>query len=883
MKHLRATFCLVLALAAVGLFAMPAAAQGDAKPIDPAEVSAMQSKLAESEDVASSARKKLALRRVIRAGDALLDKHADAPNRFEVLGVLFQARRQLVSLDGSSTNRTALLDTARQLAAAPDEFAAIRLDADLLVSQAELARQGADLEARADALRPLVERYRDTEVEAKVVRVAMLMALEFGDTAVVNQLRQVIAERFPGDLEMINFQRDKLAGQVFGAPFNGQFKSSDGRLYRLPMDGMGKVTGLYFWSKEGDGLEQLKLLAEGWKTVKANPEYNAAARYRFVSFNLDGLPDAGESLLREAGLDWPALHLPDGTESALYKTYVRDTPKLLTMTPTGYTAMVMSGSTRVRPDRGWERSFQSRLARSWAKPRYASQMQSLLAGDFLVIEPLDGFDPANPPELKASRTAESGAAEALARTASSVPEDALRAIQACFVAPPMRYRLTLEEARANYEKADALCRQAIAKHPNADDLWIVRNRRIVALMGLWQCDGDRAHYDAAAKEAEAALEQGYPAGTGLVARFCLAREALRAEDDDLAGVIRAFVESTGDEPTAKPAYAAASLLALEVGDRKLHEHYRRLSLDRYANDPMLWTATAFLLDRYHRYWKYHPPFTAGWTYGRRQGHFLAIGTPEDAERTFRASFKTVEGDAVTLPDESEGKWVVISFVDSAKGHGYLSRYAGPVAEDRPLDDVALYAAVLNEDADAAKDALAEKKKPDGYPTLLVPGGLDNPIARQLGIFGEDTRPNILIVRPDGHIAAALSGLTMSAQHGNVVQNVIEWHDEQAVDDALAKGDLEEAKRLAFTYAPVEQAPPPDAPRNWKPKKITVPHLRARAKVYMAMGQWQAALDDMQAAYLEVNSRAGWLSMRTEDLDETEALRDLIRKKLEQPE
>jgi membrane protein required for beta-lactamase induction len=52
---------------------------------------------------------------------------------------------------------------------------------------------------------------------------------------------------------------------------------------------------------------------------------------------------------------------------------------------------------------------------------------------------------------------------------------------------------------------------------------------------------------------------------------------------------------------------------------------------------------------------------------------------------------------------------------------------------------------------------------------------------------------------------------------------------------------------------------------------------------MAMGQWQAALDDMQAAYLEVNSRAGWLSMRTEDLDETEALRDLIRKKLEQPE
>ena len=50
----------------------------------------------------------------------------------------------------------------------------------------------------------------------------MLMALEFGDARLVSHLREVIAERFAGDPDMINFQRDKLGGQVFGAPFSKQ-------------------------------------------------------------------------------------------------------------------------------------------------------------------------------------------------------------------------------------------------------------------------------------------------------------------------------------------------------------------------------------------------------------------------------------------------------------------------------------------------------------------------------------------------------------------------------------------------------------------------------------------------------------------------------------
>ncbi|MEO0476747.1 MAG: alanine--tRNA ligase-related protein, partial [Planctomycetota bacterium] len=165
-------------------------------------------------------------------------------------------------------------------------------------------------------------------------------------------------------------------------------------------------------------------------------------------------------------------------------------------------------------------------------------------------------------------------------------------------------------------------------------------------------------------------------------------------------------------------------------------------------------------------------------------------------------------------------------------------------------------------------------------TLLVPGGFNNPVVQQLGLLNVDTRPNLLLVRPDGTIAATLSGLTMQSQHGNAMQNVLEWHDEQAIDAALAADDLDEAKRLAFAHAPLPEPPDPEAKR--KPAlKITPPHLRARAKVYEAIGDYESALADAQAAYLEINKKAGWLSMRTEDLENTERLRDRIQAKLNQ--
>ncbi|MFT6241695.1 MAG: hypothetical protein ACJAQT_003794 [Akkermansiaceae bacterium] len=866
------TITLIL-LVSVVVWPLPAMGQDQAGAISGDEIVALNAKLTEAGESASSARKKLAIRRVIRATEALIKKNPGAPNRYEVLNILFRSQQVLFSLDDSAANRETFLATCEKLAAAPNEYAALRLDADLLLTQAKSAREGGDTHARSDALRPLVKRYRDTEVEAKVIRIAIIMSLELGNTKLVNDLREVVAQRFPGDMDLINFQREKLAGQVFGAPFIGTFVRGDGKTVRFPMDFLGTTTVLYCWSKENKGLEDLKALAAAWK--KAKVEMKADGRFQFVSMNMDDLPDAGEGILRGLGLDWQALKMPDGQDNPIYQTYLkRDTPTILIVSPTGYVALYQSGG---RSDRTYERRLQSMMSSGWVRARYSSQLQSVFAAEFLVMDPQGDFDPAKPAEYKAISSGDATKEDKLPRTAASVPEDKLHAIQACFIDPPLRYRTPYDQVIVNYEKADALCRAAIAAHPKAPDLWIVRNRRISALMGLWKTRGDQEAFASAVAEANEAVESNYPPGTDVVARLCLARQELRAAESDPQAIIKNFIKAAGGAQASGPALTAASLLALDTGDRLQHDQSRRSFLDKHADDPAMWTATAFLLDRYHRYWQYHPPFMAGWTYGRRQGHFLGIGTPEDAQRSFKTELKTLDGETVKIPESSDGKWTVISFASTAADSGYLQRYVVPL-ENRPFKDINLIAAVLDDDAEAARKVLEEKKKPDTFPTLLVPGGLKNPIVRKLGILAEDTRANILILRPDGSIAVALSALSMASK-GNVVQNVIELHDEKMVDEALARKDLDEAKRLAFAYAPVE-VPTPAGEKKKKPVKISVPHLRSRAKVYQAMGNLKAAYADAEEAYLAVNISAGYISMRTDELEETEALKATIFTALE---
>ena len=50
-----------------------------------------------------------------------------------------------------------------------------------------------------------------------------------------------------------------------------------------------------------------------------------------------------------------------------------------------------------------------------------------------------------------------------------------------------------------------------------------------------------------------------------------------------------------------------------------------------------------------------------------------------------------------------------------------------------------------------------------------------------------------------------------------------------------------------------------------------------------MGNLEAAYADAEQVYLAVNSKAGWLSMRTDELEKTEALKATILTALKQAE
>jgi len=862
------------------LLVLPLVARSEPSPIPQAALAELQASLDAHREESSTARKRLAVKRTIRAGETLIEAHPDAANRFLVMGILFKAQQGLLALDSSPETRTAMIETCRKLSQAPEEYADIRLDADILLSQAEAARQGADGQARMNALKPLLTRYRDTPAEGRIMRIAMLMALEVGDQPLIDELRETMEIRFASDLGLIEFMREKLGGQVFGAPFCGVFETADGQPVRFPMDGLGRTTLVYFWSKEDGGEEDLTGLAAAWNEIGQELE----GRIQILSVNLDDLPDAGASILRAAGVDWPAIRLPGGRESAVYRAYGRSDPKFVTVSPTGYAALIMSGSTRKSsgaaglPD--YARSLRSSLAREWTEPHYLAQLVSLLAGELFVMDATKEFDPTRPPELVALAAGD----EAIPRPSARVPEQTLHEIQQCFTPPPLRYRLPLAEARGNYERAADLCRKAITAHPDAPDLWIVRNRLIVSLLGLWKVTADNAYLNDAISESKAAIEGGSPPGTELVPRMCLAREALHAGKQDPNAVIAEFVRSMGGQDAPGPALAAAAILALEVGARGTYEHYRQAILEKHTENPMMWTAVSYLLDRYHQYHLFWAPFTSGWTPGRRTSHFLSEGESEDAHRLLEAELKSLDGGTFRIPEDARGRWTAVIFTAPWKKDGLprspegLARKLSAFAGGRPAGDVNVLVAVLDDDADKVRSLVAEKPLP--CPVMMVPGGMKNILVHRLGILAEDESANALLLRPDGSIAVTLSGLTMRRKGSDdTIPNVIERHDELAIVAALERGDIEEAKKVVSQLVPPFDRKSKDSRgRPLKKPSVSPTQLRSRARVFMAVGDWANALADAEALVEQELGRSGGLSMRTEALDEAEQLRDQILQK-----
>lgn len=812
------------------------------------KLTALDQALAASKTESSAARQRLSVKRTVRDAGELLKANVTAANRFILLEILFRSQQELVKLDNDPENRAALLETCKLLAAAPDEFAMQRFDADLLLSQSESARSGADESSRAKALLTLAERYRCTNAEGKALKVGIVIAMELGDTAIAETLRTRIEERFAADLDMIEFQRQHFGGQVIAAPLSGSFETSDGKRMRFPMDTMGKSTMMIFWSNNEAGKKHLT----GFATAQKQMPPETTGRLQIISCNIDDLPDAGQSILKEMAITWPALKIPGGKENPYYKTFISNASSILTLSPNGYAALVLQGSTRNNSGRNVElteevdynRWLNSTLSRSWTRPIHTSQLTYLHNGEFLLH----------------------------GQTSATLPKETLSAIQACFLPPIRRFHTPNAELIALYQKAEELSAKAIAANASSPDLWLLQNYRITALNCLWHLTRNPSHRDAALDEAKKASAP--TAEAKAIAYLCITREALRLPEAHSREVIASFLRKLGGEKAPAPALVAASLLALETADRELHETYRSTILAQHANDPTIAPVIPLLLDRHHRYWLHQVPFSAGWSFGRREGYYQRIGQPEDATRPFAAELKTLDGKTVSLPQEHAGKWLIVLTPSTQPAErvplpkilpNQLSQLKRYLTDKRGTDDVQIIAALLDDDATSARSNYLTVDVT--CPVYLMPGGMENPLVTRLGLLNEPGACNTLIVKPDGTIAVSLSTMNM---HHEAIANIIEWHDEKAVHEAIARGDLDEAKRLAFRFAPTE--PPVSTDPKKKNVKLPPPslaHLRARAHVYLAMKEYDKAIADAEEVLSQERATAAGMSMRTQALAEAE--------------
>ncbi|MBS3820769.1 MAG: hypothetical protein KGY81_03300, partial [Phycisphaerae bacterium] len=697
----------------------------------------------------------------------LLEAHRGARNRYEVRGVMMRAAQARAVVAHTAEARQAMFEIAREIAASEAPVAA-RMPADLLLTHAAIARHGRRSDEAVEAVAQFAEKYRGTEVEADSAMHAVMMAFDIGDEDLFKALEYRLSHEFGDNPEVVAFLRDRFGKRMDHILVNALLeRPGDRGFWRLPMDVLGRPVTVTFWAAEREDLE-LKMRSVK-RAYRENPD-----DVFLLGVNLDPDQDMARREAERLGLDYPQVYRGLGASDPFFLLFGNTTiPNVSYIRPDGRSASVVEE--RGRDDIGWA------TPKDQEPPGLA--LTYLRSGEFVVTRPVGPTDPAAPPELGPPDAARAAMA---ALDGPRVPAETLRSIQACFTVPPRRYRLAgpitgryqipdREPVAALYETAVDRCERAIDENPDAVDLFLVRNRLMVALVGLSAIRTKPSLTERAAEVGRTVLEDDHAPQTGkLLADVCALRWTLREQMDTavIRDALRAFVARYAGGHREPHAVAMAAILALELGDGKLHKDL------------------VHEIERHHRLNQDMRPF------------LWCCEDDHETGRELRATIPLLDGGTLHFPDDWRGRAGVVVFIaycddprvmkeraermDLLKTHWY----GGKEGKKGP-DALHVLYAVIGGTRQKVQDLAEQQNWP--WPVAYSGPGWDDPLAQAYRGPGTQKGYSMLVVDPDGIIVQEKRGSWINQRFDKVLKMLSNRRrDAEAIDAgraALAEGDF----------------------------------------------------------------------------------------------
>lgn len=120
---------------------------------------------------------------------------------------------------------------------------------------------------------------------------------------IATEIRKELAgSSLGGDHEVIAFRWQSRRTDRLDAVFSGTYEGADEESITFPSDRLGHQYLAIFWSRDAEGCEVFL------NRIREQQE-RFPGRFELFSFNLDDLPDAGQGILRKAGVTGTALQL----------------------------------------------------------------------------------------------------------------------------------------------------------------------------------------------------------------------------------------------------------------------------------------------------------------------------------------------------------------------------------------------------------------------------------------------------------------------------------------------------------------------------------------------------------------------------------------------